>query len=218
MVDWDDETCRRYAAGMEPIADKDHRPAARRIAARVGDLPAGAAIAEIASGPGHLLLELGRLYPQAELIAVDREPTMLKIVEERAEKAGARIRSVPCPAEALALPEASVDLVLAKNLLNCIPEVELRRTVVREMGRVLKPGGWAFVLDFDKEAPRVLAWLIGAYVRLAAGAEFARDFRAAHRRRFDRAEVEGWMQQAGLTVVTSSRYGLAFQVEGRQPS
>jgi ubiquinone/menaquinone biosynthesis C-methylase UbiE len=217
MVVWDEATCRRYAAGMEPIAAKDHHPAAGRIAGRVADLSPGGTLAEIASGPGHLLLELGRLLPQADLVAVDREPAMLSIVEERASRAGLRVRRVSCPAEALALPEASVDIAVAKNLLNCLPEADRRQAVIREMARILKPGGWAFVLDFDKEAPRLLAWLIGVYVRLAAGPAFARDFRAAHRRRLHPGAVQGWMQQAGLTAVARSRHGLTFQVEGRKP-
>ena len=100
MVEWDEATCRRYAAGMDAIAARDHWAAARGIAARVGSLPRGAVIAEVASGPAHLLLELGHLFPDAELVALDREPTMLRMVDETARKAGRPLRTVATPAEA----------------------------------------------------------------------------------------------------------------------
>jgi len=213
MTDWDAGTCRRYADGMRRMVKHDHAVWAARIVARLGARPASATVVEIASGPAYLLIEIGRRIP-ATLLALDAEPTMLDIATEEGRRAGIELRTVASQAERLELPDASVDVAVCKHLLNCIADVEVRREVVEEMARVLRPGGKAFVIDFDAEAPRAVAWLVRAFVRSVADAEFTRDFWAAQGRRFDAGSVATWMRELGLHHVRSERRGLAFLVEG----
>jgi ubiquinone/menaquinone biosynthesis C-methylase UbiE len=213
MTDWDESTCRRYADGMRRMVRYDHAPWAARIVELVGTLPAPATVAEIAAGPAFLLLEIGRRLP-ATLLCLDAESAMLQIATEEARRAGIALRTVASRAERLDLPDASVDVAVCKHLLNCIADVGVRRKIVEEMARVLRPGGKAFVIDFDAGAPRLAVWLIRAWVRVNAGAEFARDFWAAQGRRFDPDSVVGWMREIGLEHVRRERRGPGFLVEG----
>ncbi|MBN1608158.1 MAG: class I SAM-dependent methyltransferase [Polyangiaceae bacterium] len=213
LTEWNVATCRRYADGMRRLVKVDHAPWAARIVELLGKPPASAAVAEIAAGPAFLLIEIGRRLP-ATLLALDAEPTMLDIATEEGRRAGIELRTVASRAERLQLPDASVDVAVCKQLLNCVADVGVRKQIVQEMVRVLRPGGRAFVIDFDASAPRAAAWLIRAWVRAAAGAEFARDFWAAQGRRFDPDSVVGWMRELGLEHVRRERRGLSFLVEG----
>jgi len=47
----------------------------------------------------------------------------------------------------LADPDASVDVVLLFAVLTCIPGDEAQRQLVREVGRVLRPGGLLYISD-----------------------------------------------------------------------
>jgi len=213
MTDWDASTCQRYADGMRRMVKYDHAPWAARIVELVGTPSASATVAEIAAGPAFLLIEIGRQLP-ATLLALDAEPTMLDIATEEGRRAGIELHTLACRAERLELSDASVDVAVCKNLLNCVADAGVRKKIVVEMARVLRPGGRAFVIDFDAHAPRLAAWLIRALVRASAGAEFARDFWAAQGRRFDPDSVVGWMREGGLEHVRRERRGLAFLVEG----
>ena len=51
-------------------------------------------------------------------------------------------------------PDNSVDLVSSLTVFSSILEDELRRELADEMWRVLRPGGWAMILDFRYNNPR----------------------------------------------------------------
>ncbi|HDO06765.1 MAG TPA: class I SAM-dependent methyltransferase [Bacteroidetes bacterium] len=46
------------------------------------------------------------------------------------------------------LPDNSVDMVLLFALLTCIKENEEQQKLMKEIRRILKPGGWVYVIDF----------------------------------------------------------------------
>jgi ubiquinone/menaquinone biosynthesis C-methylase UbiE len=46
------------------------------------------------------------------------------------------------------LPDNSVDMVLLFALLTCIKENEEQQKLMKEIRRMLKPGGWVYVIDF----------------------------------------------------------------------
>ena len=45
------------------------------------------------------------------------------------------------------LPDNSVDMVLLFALLTCIKENEEQQKLMKEIRRILKPGGWVYVID-----------------------------------------------------------------------
>jgi ubiquinone/menaquinone biosynthesis C-methylase UbiE len=202
---WDEALCRRYADSMRKLARYDHRGVARRIARRLGGLRPKAEVVEIASGPGFLAIELGRLLPEPTLVLVDSAKPMLGIAEQEASRAGVPVRTIESSAEQIALPNASVDVVLCKNLMNCIEESR-RIDVTREIARLLVPKGWAFVVDFDAQGSRFAATLIGL---------FHRDFRAAFARRLDPGPLAAVLAECGCST-SIERFGPSFLLAARK--
>jgi ubiquinone/menaquinone biosynthesis C-methylase UbiE len=211
---WDEEFCRRYADNMRPLARYDHRGVATKIARHLAGLKPGASVVEVASGPGFLTIELARLLTEPSLTLVDSAPAMLRLAAQEAANAGVEAHCVESPAERIALPDACADVVLCKNLMNCI-DPALRVKVIHELTRLLAPGGRAFVVDFDVQGSHLAALLIGLFSRLLVGAEFHRDFRAAFARRLDSAPLSAAFAEAGC-ITSTERFGASFLLVARR--
>lgn len=196
---WNQSVCRTYTEGMRKLVPYDHRPVARRIAARLPPLGHGATVVDLAAGPGFLLIELAKLIPPADLVLVDSSEIMVGIAREETAQAGLTVRTLVSAAESLSLPDNSVDVLTCKNLLNCV-DATLRMAIVREVARVLRHGGRAFFVDFDAKGSAMAAALIGCFVRLAVGPTFHQDFRDAVKRRLDPTPVMEELTVAGCEV------------------
>lgn len=117
--------------------------AAEMLAAR---FPAGSRLLEVAHGPGFLAVELARRG--FAVSGLDVSASFLQIAAENAEKAGVRLdlhqgdaAHMPFPAGSFA---GAVCMAAFKNFTD--PDGALR-----ELHRVLAPGGVASVLDLRKE-------------------------------------------------------------------
>jgi len=139
--------------------------------------PRGLRVVDVGTGTGILARDLARLG--LEVIAVDRSARMLEAARARLDEAGARgIELRQGDASALPVPDGSVDAAFAHMVLQYLPAPA---EAVREMARVVRPGGAVVVADFT---PHERAWMreeLGV-VRLG----FARD------------EVEAFFESAGL--------------------
>jgi SAM-dependent methyltransferase len=79
----------------------------------------------------------------AKIIAGDLSAGMLRHAREAAEKTGVRVPLVQCDAMALPFPAESFDIVC--TAFGAVPFVDDSARVMREVFRVLRPGGrWAF--------------------------------------------------------------------------
>ena len=214
QLNWDETLCRRYTEAMRRLAPYDHRGVATRLARHLTDLPPKATVVEIASGPGFLSFELARLLREPELVLVDSALPMLEIATEEAKRAGLSVRTIASPAEHIALPDGSADVILCKNLMNCI-DAAVRELVVKEMLRLLAARGRAFVVDFDANGSHLAALLIGIFARVLAGAEFHRDFRNAFARRLDPAPLANTFTAAGCSV-SVERFGPSFMLVAKR--
>lgn len=119
-------------------------PYARDLAARV---PADARrILEVAAGTGRVTRHLlAALAPSGELVATDLNEPML-VEAQRRVPADARLRWQAADAQALPFGDASFDAVACQFGLMFVPDKPL---AVREMRRVLKPGGMLLLSTWD---------------------------------------------------------------------
>jgi ubiquinone/menaquinone biosynthesis C-methylase UbiE len=79
----------------------------------------------------------------AKIIAADLSAGMLRHAREAADKTGVRVPLVQCDAMALPFPAGSFDIVC--TAFGAVPFVDDSARVMREVFRVLRPGGrWAF--------------------------------------------------------------------------
>lgn len=163
---------------------------------------------DLAGGTGDvsfLALERGA----GRVICSDINPEMLRVGLDRAAQRGlVKGLSFLCAdAERLPLPDASVHkLTMAFGLRNCTD----KPAVLREMRRVLKPGGRAHILEFSRLeigalVPLYDAWSFKVLPRLGgriAGDADSYEYLAESIRTFpDQATLAGMMRDAGLERV-----------------
>ena len=211
MYEWDEEMCRGYAEGLRPMVRVDHAPWAQKIAGRLTGLPAGAAVLDVASGPGFLLVETARRIPGLRLVAQDQAEPMLAIAREELKRAGFAAETVCCPAEHLDVGDSSVDVVLCKQLLHEAADVD---RVLGEMRRVLKPGGHAFIIDFDADGSRLAAVAVRTLIRVTRGRDIAQNFWKSFSAGLPGAHVRERMVKQGFTSVEYLRSGFNYLLVG----
>jgi ubiquinone/menaquinone biosynthesis C-methylase UbiE len=111
----------------------------------------------------------------ADVAAVDLSPRMLRRAAAKARKGNVPVSLGLMDAQALAAPDASFDNVIASFVFCSVPDPVLG---LREVRRVLRPGGRAIFLEHVRSRNRVLGWLMdrlnGLSVRMT-GANINRD-------------------------------------------
>jgi ubiquinone/menaquinone biosynthesis C-methylase UbiE len=201
FYDWNEELCRNYAAGLRPIVRFDHRPWAKRIARELGPDTRGVVV-DIATGPGFLLVELGKLFPGLTLIGTDQAEPMLTIAQEEARRAALDLRTVGCPAERLVLSDGEADIVTCKQLLHEAADVA---GVLSEIVRILRPGGRFFLIDFDATGSRLAALVVRAFLTLTRGRVIGQSFWRSFRSGLPGPKVRDMLLEAGFTRVDYRR-------------
>lgn len=107
--------------------------------------PAGLSLVDIGSGAGAFLAMAMDAFPLLKATALDLSPAYLgKARASLGARPGARF--VEAPAEATGLAAASADIVSAVYLFHELPP-KVRRAVVAEAARLLKPGGVFILVD-----------------------------------------------------------------------
>jgi SAM-dependent methyltransferase len=101
---------------------------------------AGARVLDVATGPGIVAVEAAKhIGPSGSVLATDLVSEWAPYVQEAATAAGlSNITFTPMPAEALSLPDAEFDVALCQFGLMFVASPV---TALREMRRILRPGG-----------------------------------------------------------------------------
>lgn len=116
-------------------------------------LPPGGNAIEVGAGSGRLLIRLGQERPY-RLVAVDYAPYSVRAVRENLTRSALRGDALFGDAQALPFADASFDVVLSGGLLEHFREPA---AVVREMVRVLRPGG-LFYADIVPRKTSLYRW------------------------------------------------------------
>ena len=127
------------------------RDAHWRLVAQAGIEP-GQSVLEIGCGTGSVLLLAASAVPGTSMIGLDPDPRVLAIAARKARRAGVRLRLDRGYADRLPYPDSSVDRVLSALMLHHLPR-DQQQAALREVRRVLAPGGRLHLLDIDGSPP-----------------------------------------------------------------
>lgn len=147
---------RRYDLLNHLLSGNTDKRWRRKVATELSHaLPRAAQLLDVACGTGDLALTLFELL-DAKLVGADFCRPMLEIAVVKAARIGASIPFVEADALALPFADGSFDGVTIAFGLRNLASVE---DGLRELSRVLKPGGTAAILEFSE--PRLPVFRTG---------------------------------------------------------
>jgi ubiquinone/menaquinone biosynthesis C-methylase UbiE len=120
----------------------------RRQAARLtAGLPSGAAVLEVAPGPGYQAVEIAKAAP-LRVTGLDISHTMVEIATETARRAGVEVEFRQGDVSAMPFAAGTFDLIVCQAAFK---NFRRPRAALDEMHRVLRPGGQAVIQDMNRE-------------------------------------------------------------------
>jgi len=119
----------------------------RRELLREADLRRGHRVLDIGCGTGSLVILAKQLFPEVDVVGLDPDPKALARAERKARRAGVDVTFERGFADALNHPEASFDRVFSSFMFHHLQRREKEATL-RDVRRVLKPGGSLHLVDF----------------------------------------------------------------------
>jgi SAM-dependent methyltransferase len=130
-------------------------------------------VVEVGAGHG---LNFPHYPPGVEVVATEPDPHMLKRAGKNLGRAKAKVSLHQAPADALPLPDESVDTVVTTLVLCSVPD---QAAALAEIRRVLKPGGKLLFLEHvrshDEKVAEKQDRREPMQMRLAAGCHPNRD-------------------------------------------
>jgi ubiquinone/menaquinone biosynthesis C-methylase UbiE len=125
---------------------------ARRALLDQSTIRPGERILEVGSGTGTLVLLIKRLHPDVNVVGIDPDPKALARARRKAEREGIAIQLDCGFSDQLPYAAASFNLVFSSLMFHHLPPAEIGPTL-REIRRVLKPGGTLHFLDLARHLP-----------------------------------------------------------------
>jgi SAM-dependent methyltransferase len=138
----------------------------------------GEVVVDLGSGSGlDVFLAAKMVGPTGRAIGIDMTAAMIERARANAVAGGyTNVEFYQSTIDRIPLPDSSVDCIISNCVLNLAPD---KPAVLREMARVLKPGGRLAVSDIalTGDLPEAIAQSMAAYVGCIAGAIRIEDYR-----------------------------------------
>lgn len=144
---------------LEDCLSFGHRKRILEATLDAGDLRPGDRLVDVGCGTGELVLMAARRGLR-DVTGLDATPGMIEIADRAARASRCRARFEVAVAEALPLPDESVDAVVSSFFFHHLP-FDVKRDALREMWRVLAPGGRLVVADYGR--PHGLVGLLASF-------------------------------------------------------
>jgi ubiquinone/menaquinone biosynthesis C-methylase UbiE len=161
---------------------------------------------DIACGTGRTLHQMARTHPQMRLHGVDLSPAYVRMARRRLADVDELTLAVE-NAESLPWADATFDIVTSVYLFHELPR-NARRNVVREMLRVVRPGGLVVIEDSAQlsDSPQL------------AGAlrNFPREFHEPFYEDYLEDDLAALLDEVGLHVASSDPHLVAKVVVARR--
>lgn len=137
----------------------------RRALREIVDAGRAQSILDIACGTGDFSLAIaGRMHPDSRIVGLDLSEGMLAVMRDKVAGAGLddRISCEQGDSEAMRFADASFDVV---TIAFGIRNFAHREAALREILRVLKPGGRLVILELSVPENRLLRWGYNLYFK-----------------------------------------------------
>lgn len=121
----------------------------KRILAKI-DLSPGETVLDVGCATGTLLRLIGKDHPGVRLVGLDPSEEALRMAAGRLRKDGVEAELWHGFAESLPLDDESVDVCVSTQTFHHMPD-SAKRQAMKEIYRVLRPGGRVFIADFGEE-------------------------------------------------------------------
>jgi ubiquinone/menaquinone biosynthesis C-methylase UbiE len=107
---------------------------------------------DVGCGPGQFTVLVAERVPSAEIWGIDLAPTMIELANRHAAASSAapRLRFAIADVAHLPFPDGHFDAVLSSGSIKHWPD---QAAALREIHRVLAPGGRAFIGEMNRLAP-----------------------------------------------------------------
>lgn len=148
---------------------------------------------DVGCGTGTLLQAISHSLPHARLAGVDPSREMLNVARRRL---GHSARLTRGWAEQLPFPDGAFDVVVSLSLFHMLQDIHL---ALREMARVLRPGGRLVITDWCDD-----------YLACRICDLFLRFSNRAHVRVYGQQEFNELLEAAGFSGVESERYKISW--------
>ena len=168
----------------------------RRLVKQANLLP-GMQVLDLGCGTGTLTILAKQSRPEANLTGLDIDPQVLLIAQNKAEKAGVKIKWDIGLANALPYPDSSYDRVLTSLVFHHLTSDDKRRAFY-EIFRILRDGGELHFVDFGAPQSRLMQPIAAFFSRLEEAAD-----------NFE-GRLPGMMALAGFEVEETGRFLSVF--------
>lgn len=174
-------------------------------------LPEGAKVLEVAPGPGYFAIELAKLG-KYQITGLDISKTFVDIASRNAREVGVEVEFRHGNASSMPFEERAFDLIVCRAAFKNFSEPVM---AVREMLRVLRPGGKVLIIDLRRDTPKET---VDAYVdKMNAGAVNAAFMKLTFRlmllkRAYTREEFERFISESGFQKCEIEETPIGFEI------
>jgi len=121
---------------------------ARAVLLEYAPLHEGETVLDVGCGTGTLAVLIKQRHPGVEVTGLDPDPKALARAQRKADRARAKVCFAQGFGDEIKHPATSFDLVVSSFMFHHL-EPDQKSGTLREIRRVLKPGGRLLLLDFD---------------------------------------------------------------------
>jgi len=207
LPEMEGSAARRYAKQRGTAPQLEHyRQDAARLTAKI---PTGAAILEVAPGPGYLAVEFAR-DGRFEVTGLDISETFVALARELATRSGVQVDFRQGDVTAMPFGSGQFDLVVTQAAFK---NFDRPLTAINEIHRMLKPGGRAVIQDMSADAGRAAIANEVAGMRLGRGAAWMtrRILTMLRRRAYSAGQLEDLARRSAFGGAQVTTGGISLE-------
>jgi ubiquinone/menaquinone biosynthesis C-methylase UbiE len=133
-------------------------------AVKLANIQPGERALDVGCGTGTLAVLAKQTTPGADIHGIDAASDMINRARSKARQANIDVDFDLGLVENLQVADGAVDIVMNSLMMHHLPSTELQEKALREMFRVLKPGGRVLIVDFEPPKEGVYKFFLSLIV------------------------------------------------------